>query len=486
MRAAVVVITCAFAAIVQCQKNNNFESGRNTIVHLFEWKWDDIAAECESFLGPMGYAGVQVSPPNENIVITSTADRPWWERYQPVSYILNTRSGDQDAFSSMVSRCKAVGVKVYVDAVFNHMAAVGGSGTSGSSCDPDSKSYPVVPYDSSDFHESCTVNNYNDADNVRNCELEGLKDLDQSNEDVRGKIVDFLNNCVSLGVAGFRVDAAKHMWPADLEVIYGTVNDIAEGGRPFFYQEVIDLGGEAISKDEYTSFGTVLEFKFGTELGNAFQGNNALKYLKTWGPDWGLLESGDAVVFIDNHDNQRTGSSAILTYKNPKPYKMAIAFMLAHPYGTTRIMSSYAFDSHDQGPPADNGNIVGPGFNSDGTCTNGWVCEHRWRQIYNMVGFRNAVDGTEVTDWWDNDDNQIAFGRGDKGFIVFTLSGDINESIQTSLAAGTYCDVISGDLQFDGCSGKSVIVDDSGRAAISLSSGEDDGVIAIHVNAKYN
>ena len=35
-------------------------SGRSTMVHLFEWKWDDIANECEQFLGPKGYAGVQV------------------------------------------------------------------------------------------------------------------------------------------------------------------------------------------------------------------------------------------------------------------------------------------------------------------------------------------------------------------------------------------------------------------------------------------
>jgi len=31
------------------------------IVHLFEWKWLDIAKECEDFLAPKGYAGVQVS-----------------------------------------------------------------------------------------------------------------------------------------------------------------------------------------------------------------------------------------------------------------------------------------------------------------------------------------------------------------------------------------------------------------------------------------
>ncbi|KAJ8942593.1 hypothetical protein NQ318_006223 [Aromia moschata] len=413
-----LAIVCALVAVVFCQKDPNFESGRTTIVHLFEWKWDDIAAE------------------------------------------------------------------IYVDAVFNHMAASSGSGTAGSTCDADSKSFPAVPYDSSDFHESCAINNYNDATNVRNCELEGLKDLDQSKEDVRGKIVDFLNHCVSLGVSGFRVDAAKHMWPDDLKEIYSSVNDLPSGGRPFFYQEVSMGSGEAISKKEYIDFGTVLEFKFGTELGNAFQGNNALHYLETWGPEWGLLDSGDAVVFIDNHDNQRTGSSSILTYKNPKPYKMAIAFMLAHPYGTARIMSSYSFDNKDQGPPSDNGNLVGPGFNDDGTCTNGWVCEHRWRQIFDMVAFRNVVVGTELANWWDNGDNQIAFGRGDKGFVAFTLSGDINQSLPTGLPAGTYCDIISGTLESGSCTGKSVTVDDSGNAAISLSSEEDDGVLAIHVNAK--
>lgn len=38
----------------------HFAPGRNVIVHLFEWKWTDIADECERFLGPKGFGGVQV------------------------------------------------------------------------------------------------------------------------------------------------------------------------------------------------------------------------------------------------------------------------------------------------------------------------------------------------------------------------------------------------------------------------------------------
>jgi alpha-amylase len=47
------------------------------------------------------------------------------------------------------------------------------------------------------------------------------------------------------------------------------------------------------------------------------------------------------------------------------------------------------------GPPHDsNWNIVSPIFNADGACLGDWKCEHRWRQIYNMVEFRNVVAGS--------------------------------------------------------------------------------------------
>jgi len=45
---------------VYTQHNPHFWGNRDAIVHLFEWKWDDVAAECERFLAPNGFAGVQV------------------------------------------------------------------------------------------------------------------------------------------------------------------------------------------------------------------------------------------------------------------------------------------------------------------------------------------------------------------------------------------------------------------------------------------
>ena len=83
--------------------------------------------------------------------------------------------------------------------------------------------------------------------------------------------------------------------------------------------------------------------------------------------------------------------------------QMANAFMLGWPYGFTRVMSSYYWDQNMVdgkdlndwvGPPHDsNYDIVSPSINADDSCGSGWICEHRWRQIYNMVKFRNVAHG---------------------------------------------------------------------------------------------
>ncbi|QQP39066.1 Alpha-amylase, partial [Caligus rogercresseyi] len=75
--------------------------GERVSLSSLEWPWNAIAQECESVLGPIGYCGVQISPPNEHI-----QGSQWWTRYQPVSYILKSRSGTEEEFKSMVSRCK--------------------------------------------------------------------------------------------------------------------------------------------------------------------------------------------------------------------------------------------------------------------------------------------------------------------------------------------------------------------------------------------
>lgn len=104
-----------------------------------------------------------------------------------------------------------------------------------------------------------------------------------------------------------------------------------------------------------------------------------------------------------------------------------------------------------RGPPTEGGedHIMHVKPNADLTCNKEWICEHRWRQIYNMVGFRNVAGSAPVTHWWDNGDYQIAFSRGDKAFIVINNQGGtkIDATLKTGLAPGQYCDLISGIVE---------------------------------------
>lgn len=168
-----------------------------------------------------------------------------------------SRSGNESEFIDMTKRCNAVGVRVFVDIVMNHMAKdlpndIQTIGTAGSVAY--NRTYPSVPYEASDFHRPCSIDHYFDAHIVRNCDLFGLPDLDQSISSVRKKIIDFLNRLIEIGVAGFRIGASKHMWPNDLKQIYGNLINVSTDiglptdRRPFIYQDVFDIGVEPLSK----------------------------------------------------------------------------------------------------------------------------------------------------------------------------------------------------------------------------------------------
>ena len=46
------VLVASLAAAAAQYNNPPCQGNRQPIVHLFEWPWDDIAQECEQFLGP--------------------------------------------------------------------------------------------------------------------------------------------------------------------------------------------------------------------------------------------------------------------------------------------------------------------------------------------------------------------------------------------------------------------------------------------------
>jgi alpha-amylase len=457
-------------------------------VHLFDWKWTDIATECENVLGPAGFAAVQVSPPQEHSI---TPNYDWSERYQPVSYsIARSRSGTDAEFGDMVNRCKAVGVGIIVDAVINHMTNFPSPGVGSNGTAYTKYSYPGL-YTPADFHTPCGITNYQSAANVQDCELFSLPDLKTESASVRQKIADYLIMLAQLDVAGFRIDAAKHIQQVDLDEIIKLVNTAMVGqGKPlpYFYLEVVGGNGEAVRPihyfgEGYSSGGAadITEFTF-TGVGDKFRqiGGQYIAQLNPNGSPgtqfseaaWSIMPSNKAVVFLQNHDTQHTCG---IGYKDGDVFRLANVWMLAQPYGYPSILSSFAFNcpgGNSMGPPSDaNGNT------NNLTCATSletavigeWVCEHRDPSIRTMVGFRKVVAGTAITHWWDNGANAIAFARGNQGFVAINRESiALDTIVTTGLAAGTYCDRLTGGLVGGACTGTSLVVDALGDLRLQL------------------
>lgn len=454
---------------------------RGVVVHLFEWRWADVAEECETVLGPAGYSAVQVSPPTENHVI---GGRPWWERYQPVSYLLETRSGNREAFADMVRRCADAGIGIVVDAVINHMTdadlqhpevEMTGIGTAGTRFEP--YAYPGL-WEYDDFHhcgltDNDDIEDFDDPVQVRTCELVDLADLDTRSPRVQGRLGKYLADLSGLGVTGIRIDAARHMDPSDISAI---LDSAAWSG--YVVSEV--RGPET---NEYTGLGDVTDFAFGSIVSDAVR-QGRLDRLQ--GPDaaWSRdpLPGESALVFIDNHDNQRGhgAGGSVLMYRDGSEYDLAMAFMLAYGRGRPRVMSSFAFESSSQGPPTSEDDAILPVHGPDGAgCGMAWVCEHRRPAIAGMVGLYNAAAGSPVAGWQVDAPDRVSFSRGDRAFVALNASAEEAAfTARTQMTPGVYCDVSAGPPRQDGvCAGSAVTVEPDGSVRLVVPAA---GFAAIH------
>ncbi|WP_377274354.1 carbohydrate-binding module family 20 domain-containing protein [Peterkaempfera sp. SMS 1(5)a] len=460
--AAVLALSAGVGLTLSPAANATPPGSKDVTATLFQWTFNSIAKECTDTLGPKGYGYVETSPPQETI-----QGSQWWTSYQPVSYRIANRLGDETSFKNMVATCHAAGVKVIADAVINHMSAGSGTGTAGTQYTK--YNYPGY-YQDQDFH-SCRTNisDYTNRDNVQNCELVGLADLDTGSDYVRSTIAAYLNKLIGDGVDGFRIDAAKHIAAGDLSAIKAKLSNPGI----FWAQEVIYGSGEAVQPAEYTGTGDVDEFQGAFDLKRIFTGDK-LSSLSNWGASWGAgyLPSANARTFVDNWDTERNGST--LNYKAGSTYTLANVYLLAWPYGSPNVYSGYEFSDNDSGPP--NGGTVNACY------SDGWKCQHKWQQIANMVAFRNAVSGTAVTNWWSNGNNAIAFGRGSKGYVAINHeSGAVSQTFQTSLPAGTYCDVEHGDpVSGGGCTGTTYTVGSDGKFTATVGAGD---AIALYAGA---
>ena len=338
---------------------SNYKNGqKGAVVELFGWPYADIEKECV-LIGKMGYLGVKVFPPNEFVENTAWAENgelnPWWYMYQPVSYKFNNRYGTRAQLQSMINTCRQNNVRVYADAVVNHMTGCGndkfpdhrtGSSTSCSHWAAKNSTagspyythcyqyenvsytglrpgteFPAVPYGPLHFHCERSLNSWTDPLILNAGWLSGLCDLNSEDDYVRQRIADYFTDLLGMGFSGFRIDAAKHISPTNLaQILLKFKKNLGGGELPddwISYLEVI-IGGE---KDLLMCGSTDYSYgqNFETIMKSAGLSANDVAKVKIWSSDYPkefpicgswVIPSEREVAQNECHDDQFPGSSS--------------------------------------------------------------------------------------------------------------------------------------------------------------------------------
>jgi alpha-amylase len=474
---------------------NKLITSQSVGIQMFMYNWNSIGSECVNVLGPEGIDWVQTSPPQEHV-----NGAQWWVHYQPVSYKLESSLGTERQFRAMVAKCNSVGVQVIVDAVINHMANSSGVGYAGSSFSK--YNYPGI-YNSTDFHAGLTdhssprycthsINSYDSIPETTSCELGGLPDLATEKPNVRQTIADYLNHMLDIGVAGFRVDAAKHIGSDDLSAIVSMLHPV-NGHAPYISSEVI---GSAAQNSPFTQ----LSYNGTNNVGDVWSWGSkdtfktALKSmdLSSFGNlGWsaGFNGSDNTITIVSNHDDEHHGPSA-LTYRDTTRYTLASMVLLAVPFGKPELYTGYAFTDENNGPGTDysvnpNGVVMDawcplvdskPTKIQDGSGL--YACLQRQTAIKAMIDWHHQAGtspAANVTTFAGANYGLLSFSRGTNFVAMNPLGTPRTITVKTGLAAGTYCDSVSGGVvafktvkKVKSCLGTKVIVNAKGSASITI------------------
>ncbi len=302
------------------------------IFHAFNQSFTDIQPfVCQ--LADQGYSHLQLSPTQ-----TSNPGPEWWKRYQPTDYSTISGLGTETQLKELTTKAHSCNIKVIADVVFNHVGNLDGKDNS-----EDITQFPNLTL--ADFNTSAKSNpitkpcdiTYNDGNrnSELTCWLGGLPDL-KFTPNVKKLQKAHLKKLLTLGIDGFRFDAAKHM-PQDVMQEYINYVNEQSNNKTWNYLEVIS--DSDTRAEDYNSIAAVTDFTLYNSMKQAFSFGGDLRSLPAT-----ATTDPRSVTFGQNHDTIRSlNSQALNPYDDITDAYLADAYVLARRDGTPLVFNEDNF-----------------------------------------------------------------------------------------------------------------------------------------------
>ena len=235
--------------------------------------------------------------------------------YQPVDFVIADQDfnalGTKAELQSMIETAHSYGIKVIVDVVANHLGNQTGNDLSDQI--PEALTAPAY------WHNiSVNISDYTSRYQVTQQCMGGLPDLNTQNLKLQEMVVNFLIECMDMGVDGFRFDAAKHIETPEDQLPYRSnfwlnITENAHryakqklGKDVYMYGEVLD-SQSGIPVSAYTKYMAITDNSWGNTLReNVGNGNAAMApgYDKP-------ATAGSLVIWAESHDTYATDQAAL-------------------------------------------------------------------------------------------------------------------------------------------------------------------------------
>lgn len=226
------------------------------IFHAFNWNFPQIIAELPN-IADAGYGAIQVSPVQGNC----SSGAEWYYAYLPYDFVLKTNgNGGRNSLKKLCDDAAEYGIKIIVDVVTNHINPRSG--------------YYDSWWDEGNRLRNYGSINYNNRMSIIHNNLGNYKDVNSELPEVQERAKAFIEDLKSLGVAGIRWDAAKHIGLPSEHCDFWA--KMAEVEGLWYYGEILDNPGTNNDNQwkvmkQYTDYMSVTDNGLASSLRNQFK-----------------------------------------------------------------------------------------------------------------------------------------------------------------------------------------------------------------------